>query len=98
MRPVPPLPDLTVRQMLSGAKIATMQWLLLIAGVLSTLFVVNVARPRHGRITTFLSFMAAWFTIELAFHWLALVVVVAAVGIAGGGADHWVGLLGLLLL
>jgi len=84
--------------MLSEAKIATMQWLLLIAGVLSSLAVVNVARPRRGRISSFLGFMAAWFTIELAFHWLALTVVLAAVGIAGGGAHGFVGLAGVALM
>jgi acetyl esterase/lipase len=75
-----------------------MQWLLLITGVLSSLAVVNAARPRRGRRSFVPGFFASWLTIELAFHWLVLDVVVAAVGIAGGGADHLVGLLGLLLL
>jgi len=75
-----------------------MQWLLLVAGVLSSLAVVNAARPRRGRRSFVPGFFASWLTIELAFHWLVLDVVVVAVGIAGGGADHLVGLLGLLLL
>lgn len=75
-----------------------MQWLLLVAGVVSSLAVFNAARPRTGRRSFVVGFFASWFAIELAFHWLVLVVVVAAVGIAGGGADHLVGLLGLLLL
>lgn len=75
-----------------------MQWLLLIAGVVSSLAVVNAAKPRHGRRSFAPGFFASWLTIELAFHGLVLVVVVAAVGIAGGGGEHLVGLLGLLLL
>lgn len=90
---------LTERQNSSRAKIAIMQWLLLIAGVISSVAVFNAARPRRGHRTTLVAgFVASWLTIELAFHWLVVVVAVAALGIAGGGAEHLVGLLGLLLL
>ena len=90
---------LTERQNSSRAKIAIMQWLLLIAGVISSVAVFNAARPRRGHRTTLVAgFFASWLTIELAFHWLVVVVAVAAVGIAGGGAEHPAGLLGLLLL
>jgi acetyl esterase/lipase len=76
-----------------------MQWLLLIAGVVSSLAVLNAARPLRGRRTLVVAgFIASWLTIELAFHWLVVVVAVGALGIAGGGAEHLVGLLGLLLL
>lgn len=75
-----------------------MQWLLLIAGVVSSLFVVNAARPLKGRWTVTPAFFASWLTIELAFHWLALNLVIAIVGVANGGADEWPGIVGLLLL
>jgi acetyl esterase/lipase len=81
-----------------AAKIAGMQWLLLIAGVVSSVCVVNAARPRRGKWLGIFGFFGSWLTIELAFHWLVLDIVVAAVGIANGGADEWLGLLGVLLL
>jgi acetyl esterase/lipase len=75
-----------------------MQWLLLIAGVVSSLCVVNAARPRRGRWSGVPGFFGSWLTIELAFHWFVLDVVIAAISIAGGGFDHLAGKLGLLLL
>lgn len=73
-----------------------MQWLLLIAGVVSSWFVVNAARPLKGRWSVAPGFFASWLTIELAFHWLALNLVIIVV--AFEGASSWWGLLGLLLL
>jgi acetyl esterase/lipase len=49
-----------------------MQWLILIGGVLSVYHVGNAHRPSRGRWTTFTSFLDAWITTELAFHWAAL--------------------------
>lgn len=75
-----------------------MQWLLLIAGVISSVCVVNAARPRRGRWSGVPGFFGSWLTIELAFHWFVLDVIVAAIGIAGGGFDHLAGKIGLLLI
>jgi acetyl esterase/lipase len=75
-----------------------MQWLLLIGGVLAVLHVLNAFLPRRDRWTTIPSFFASWLTNELAYHWFALMVLVAVVGVAGGGLESPAGVVGFVLL
>ncbi|HEY3142460.1 MAG TPA: alpha/beta hydrolase [Acidimicrobiales bacterium] len=78
-----------------------MQWLVLISGLIAVSFVANAFAPRHGPRSVVPGFFASWLTIELAGHWLVLVVIIGLLGATGvGGADIGdpVTLLGLILL
>jgi acetyl esterase/lipase len=71
------------------------RWWLLALGVWSAVWTVNALVPRRGRFSLVPSFLAAWFTIELAFHHLAGLLVLTAVLVAAGALDGWAGWLGL---
>lgn len=57
-----------------------MRWLILIGGALTPYHVLNARRPSRGRWTAVTSFLDAWITTELAFHW-AVLVVLGAIGL-----------------
>ncbi|HEX8804960.1 MAG TPA: alpha/beta hydrolase [Acidimicrobiales bacterium] len=74
-----------------------MPWLLLAVGVVAVTSTANALWPRRGRWSLGPSFLASWVTIELALHWLAVLVAVGAVAVLLGGADHPAGVVGLVL-
>jgi acetyl esterase/lipase len=74
------------------------QALLIVVGLLGVLCIANAFAPRRSPLLRVPSFVASWTTVELPLHWMVVVAAVAGVGVAGGGLDGYVGLLGLLLL
>jgi acetyl esterase/lipase len=76
-----------------------MSWVLLAAGAVSALLVVNAFAPVRRNVVLFLpSFVAASLTIELAWLQLVLGALVGAVLVALGALDAWPGWIGLALL
>lgn len=75
-----------------------MGWLMLMAGALASAGVANAYWPRRSPWTLVVSFLTAWLTTELAFHWLALILIVGGMGVAAGALDEVAGQVGLALL
>ncbi|MGQ0433214.1 MAG: alpha/beta hydrolase fold domain-containing protein [Microthrixaceae bacterium] len=76
-----------------------MSWALFTLGMLGALYALNALAPRKRPVVVFVwSFMASWFTIELVWHNIVIVLVVTALLVAGGALDQVVGLVGLALM
>lgn len=76
-----------------------MSWALFTLGLLGALYALNALAPRKRPVAVFVwSFMASWFTIELVWHNIVIVLVVTALLVAGGALDQVVGLVGAALM
>ena len=72
--------------------------LLLGLGLVAAIGCVNALRPARSLVLVISSWAAAWVTIELAPHLIALSGLIAALLIALGALEHVVGVAGLVLL
>lgn len=76
-----------------------MSWALFTFGLLGALYALNALAPRKRPVAVFVwSFMASWFTIELVWHNIVIVLVTTALLVAGGALDQVVGLVGAALM
>lgn len=76
-----------------------MSWALFILGLLGVLHALNALAPRKRPVAVFVwSFMASWFTIELVWHNIVIVLVVTMLLVRGGALDQAVGVAGAVLM